>query len=809
MDRTISSRPRSILATSPVGRWRVRLIDALNAGPGPILLALSVAIGPVSAFALALGLAGSYDGTTLGAELALVVLGAAGILAASITGAWCLRGLSGTVGQVRLPSHGRSNARVFLLALTLWSPFLVFPIFFLAAAAKPSTETWLAYGFADKRWMTSLYFLGTLGAMLAITAGAAVARGAAARSDSWRAWATFAVHPAAPRRPGDERALPALAIHLGAKVIVGILFAAYFFSPPWHAGTSGGSIDGHIDANLGPIQAVDHGAVPYIGAASTQYGPGSQLIAILYMGHIHLSIVGLREAFALYHWLGATIFLTALCLRFPLRIALPAGAVAILVFPTLQIFSFIRGTGYVGFWGWGNVLRYVGGFTLGLFLSSVIIRSTTKRRLIAGFVLGWFWGILCYVSQENLAAGVIAGGTLSALFLLTQTYPARAIGQALGAILTGFSVSWLPALIYYAYVGDLGRFLQLYAFMPTAVARGYSNSSYPGWSDPWAKTYFTLPFVLATIGLSSILQFRPFGVALRWTRERVALVSVAVAAITSHEGALLRADSSHLMNTMLAVPVLLVVLVAYGSRVYGIERGFFSLVFAAAIVAVALGLLPSHTYRPRVLLDRIVAPVTTRLDGEFWTTPPDAPRGSVAAARVGASLLGQPSSRPVSMPRFVAIMDRLHDVIGNRATYVASFKDAYPGLVYFVADLRPAPILLEPSTLIVNLGVQGQFLRDFRDHINNVRAIVTLSLESPEAKIFAHTFPAHRTITLQYLRDPVFVLLRPSRPRRKAPSPSAYGFRLVVNREDKGLSIIWEASASEEIRSNLVNPGAR
>ena len=55
-----------------------------------------------------------------------------------------------------------------------------------------------------------------------------------------------------------------------------------------------------------------------------------------------MSIVGLREVFALYHWLGATIFIVALCLRFPLRIALPAAFAAVLVFPTLQLLGFAR-----------------------------------------------------------------------------------------------------------------------------------------------------------------------------------------------------------------------------------------------------------------------------------------------------------------------------------------------------------------------------------------------------------------------------------------------------------------------------------
>ena len=96
-------------------------------------------------------------------------------------------------------------------------------------------------------------------------------------------------------------------------------------------------------------------------------------------------------------------------------------------------------------------------------------------------------------------------------------------------------------LVYYASVGELGQLIDLYTLMPRAVAQGYSNTPYLGaWdadpTDAWAKTYYTLPFVLMALGVLSILCFQPFGVAFRWIPERVALVSTAVAAITFHQG---------------------------------------------------------------------------------------------------------------------------------------------------------------------------------------------------------------------------------------------------------------------------------
>jgi hypothetical protein len=758
---TTTARPYPV---SRADRWRVRLLGALDAGPAAIVGTTGTVAAAVSAFAFVLGCLGLADGPHARSELGLVVLGSSGVFVGGLVAAWFLGTRSRSDRERDGGGRAGSPSTGLLLGLTLWLPLLVPPIYFVSRLTQPPTEVWLLYGFTEKRWQTSLYMVGTLGLLLALVAGAAIARAAAEAPASWRAWAALVVGPI--RRSGtDEASRGSSAAYLAVKLVIGIAVAAYFFAPPWNVVSVGG-IDGHMDPHLGPIQAVSHGAVPYIGAAAIQYGPGSQLIAMLYTHQVDLSIVGLREVFALYHWLGATIFIVALCLRFPLRIALPASLSAVLVFPTLQLFGFVRGGGYIGFWGWGNVLRFVGAFTLALFLSSVIARSTTRRRVAAGVGLGSFWGMLAYVSQENLVGGLIAGGTLVTLFLLTRSYPARAIGQAVAAIAAGFVFAWLPVTVYYASVGELGRFLELYTLMPRAVARGYSNTPYlGGWDgDPgnnWGKTYYTLPFALMALGVLSILRFRPFGIALRWTPERVALVSTAVAAITFHQGALLRADSSHLINTMLALPALVVVLVVYGPRVFGLQRRTFALAFMAAVVGVTLLLLPPQAYRREAVLDRLVAPVSVRRDERFASRPAKLPAGSVAAARVGAALLDQPNTtRPVSMHRFVSAMDRLRRVVGERVAYVESFPNSSPGPVYFVADLRPAPILFDPYTMMVNVKLQQDFLRAFRKDLDGLEAVVTVNLQSAEATLFAQAFPRYRTATIAYLGKPVYVLLR-------------------------------------------------
>ena len=61
---------------------------------------------------------------------------------------------------------------------------------------------------------------------------------------------------------------------------------------------------------------------------------------------------------------------------------------------------------------------------------------------------------------------------------------------------------------------------------------------------------------------------------------------------------------------------------------------------------------------------------------------------------------------------------------------------------------------------MVNAKRQQDFLRAFRNDLDGLEAVVTVNLKSAEASMFAHTFPQHRKVTINYLGKPVYVLLR-------------------------------------------------
>ena len=118
-------------------------------------------------------------------------------------------------------------------------------------------------------------------------------------------------------RPGSGLAR-APAARATAGVLTSIAIAWYFYGPPWYLSQPGaGGIGVQEDVFLSGFQAISKGAIPYIGPASVQYGPGVQLLSYLYMRHIGtFSVVGFRESWAIFQWVGATILFVVFFLAF-------------------------------------------------------------------------------------------------------------------------------------------------------------------------------------------------------------------------------------------------------------------------------------------------------------------------------------------------------------------------------------------------------------------------------------------------------------------------------------------------------------
>ena len=421
------------------------------------------------------------------------------------------------------------------LALTAWFPLLLVVAYFSARATLPSAVAWIDFGHLDKRWVTSAYLLGVLAPMLLLVAAARVLAAGREQPPNWRSWlsglAPRRVRAPAPAPSVAPRTSPVHATWRGlarapvtratAGILTSLAIAWYLYGPPWYlSGPAAGGIGFQEDVFLSGFQAISRGAVPYIGPASVQYGPGAQLLSYLYMRHIStFSVVGFRESWAALQVAGATILFVVFFLAFGYLRGLVATLLSALIYPALPAMGFRPSGSYAGLFGWSDPLRYAGAIALILLLPVVVRRYPARGSLAGAAALGLLFGAMSYLAQENLVAGVVGAVAVGALLLLTGTSSIRSVATALLAALAGSLVIWVPVLAYYAVHGMLARFLHLYFLIPQAVAGGYSNTAYGGYQATasaraaqahWETFYYALPFILAVLALLVVVQFRPW-----------------------------------------------------------------------------------------------------------------------------------------------------------------------------------------------------------------------------------------------------------------------------------------------------------
>lgn len=766
--------------------WALRIVDA---GPRITGRAALASLAATSIAGLAVTRYVRPAGPLNGAQQVLMLIGLSGLALAGVLALMAAVVPARRRALILDRLVGPQHRAAIWLALAVWFPFLLIAAYYRVEATLPPGQVWIAFGYMDKRWISALYLLGALAPMLALMLAARVLEAGRTHPANWRSWLRELAPGGraantAPRLGAAEAAEPAAGppwvrfIRVAAGILTALGLAYYFYGPPWYLNRTFGAlpIGSQEDLYLGNFQAISSGAIPYIGPAANQYGPGAQLFSYLYMRHLGpFSVVGFRESWAAMAWIGASLLFVVFFLALGYVRGLIACLVSALIYPALQLMSFVPAGAYSGFYGWANPLRYAGAISLLLLLPAAIRRAPAWRGLACAAVLGLLWGVLSYVAQENLLAGVLGALVLGALLLLSGSASSRAVITSWLAVLAGFIVSWLPVLAFYASKGLVTRFLYLYFLDPRAVAEGYSNSPYGGLnphpvqvavSAPWAHMYYTLPFVLAVLALLAIVRFRPFGIAMEWSKDRIVVVAVLLTTIIMYQGALLRSDADHLTGTLLVVPALVVTCATALPRLLGGLRRT-TLVLAGAFICLAsLLLLPVRAYVLSSIGSQAAAPWLDRQ--RLATMPAPAPPDSLAALRVGTGLwAGTACCGRLNEPMsdLIQLGNELHAIIGNRTTYVVGIPAGYPGLIYFIAELRPAPYPLDQPTMVLTAAQAEAFESNFRSAVlPHTQALVSRDLEVPEVTAFRARYPHAVAIRLRFRRHLGFWALLSSPP---------------------------------------------
>lgn len=599
-----------------------------------------------------------------------------------------------------------------LWSLVGWLVLMAYPAWLVFATNPFSGVTWLAWGLQDYRWLIASYLVTVLSTVVLPPLCARL----------------LSTGPPAAIPPyGDGR-------WVGRSIrssLVGTAFALAIFAPPWNVERGNGEVGNH-DVHLSQLQAIHKGSLPYVGPASVQYGPGSQMLQYAHMSLAgKFTLAGYRESYALTALIGLAVFTSVSVGVLGLAYGLLAAVLALYLSP----FAFLGWDGpvFTGFFGWANPFRYMGAFVVMALMPSLVAASRGWRNVPA-LAAGLVWGAFTWMSQENLSGTCLAAALfLTAAWSLGCCSFAQVRGAVVNAVI-GLTAFWLPVLAYYAAYGELSRFVEGYFLISRFVAAGMSNTPWSG-ETVWTAAFYLTPWFLLAAAWAAIfdLPAKTFAVPLPAGRQRLlALVCLSLACFTA---ALFRKDSSHFVNVLIGLPAVMVALAKETPRIT--PRWLPRLLLIGSIVALAT-LFPTHSRMMRFVPDYLRYPWA-----RFWNDQPPltsawAHEPGPAFRRAGDFVSGDYRIYTGAMPAraFFETMNEVSQIVGDRAVFVHSFPRVPPEIVYFFADLRPGPILFNVSTMVFHTGIQQRFLRHMEEHCREIEAIVGTDAMTQEVALF-------------------------------------------------------------------------
>ena len=652
------------------------------------------------------------------------------------------------------PSAGRLSATMspagfaaIVLAVEAGLLLLLVPVWMLIRHSPTDDIPGWTYPYVNKRWLIALYGVGVV---------------------------TFLFLPVAFRWffPADDEGLTPEVVeparHWLAKVaglVVVIALAWLVAGPPWNVARHHRGIDFHEQVHLGPLQAISKGYLPFVGPASTQYGPGSQVLTYLFMTKVSgFTVVGFREANLAIH-LTTTIAVGLLAWW----LIDAASAMLILViavaYSPISFFGPLPDATFRGSYGWGNGFRYLGALLVVPALGLVASRARGVLPSWQVVLLGALWGAFAWVSQENLTSTLTSGGLVLLVLGFTRTTPWPALAGVAAGLVAGFACIWLPILGYYASHGEAGSFVANYFRVARAVAMGFSNTR---WSEPTTGPDYLIfrftPVVFIGVGVMTLWHLPTLRLRGPLTAAQVKLFAFVAVLAACYLTALYRSDSPHLMNTLIALPFVLTLafrdLPAWSARSWAGRLGLRVAVASAALYVYPLAPVLTDLYAT------VIKPSLVRFHAEAPPLPADTDERT-PFRRATALLSDEPvvAAGSVPMRQFLEEMTAIKTLVGDRRTYLAGMGSVYTGLVYFIGDLTPAPYLLERETMTINRLLEKQVLADLHQRIRDVECVMVRELESEEAKMFLEAYPGATIERRMLAGAPVFVLLAPHSPR--------------------------------------------
>ena len=133
-------------------------------------------------------------------------------------------------------------------------------------------------------------------------------------------------------------------VAVAAGLATAFVLGWYFFGPPWYLSQSTAVVTPQEDFWFSGFQAISMVMFRTQARRSSSTGRARSFFTYLLMRHVtSFSIVGFRQAWAIYQWVGASILFAVFFLAFGYIRGLAISLLGMLVYPALQEVAFQPG----------------------------------------------------------------------------------------------------------------------------------------------------------------------------------------------------------------------------------------------------------------------------------------------------------------------------------------------------------------------------------------------------------------------------------------------------------------------------------
>lgn len=619
----------------------------------------------------------------------------------------------------------RGPSRLLVAAMILAIAASVIPMLLWLTRNLDGSKYYYWYGFQDRRWIVSLYFIWVVGLPLLILILARIAR-----------------IPTKPVQIATNTTI--FAKSRFGLIKRGILFLglgslAWIQSgPPWGGPAMHGVVDIHETVHLKGYQGILKGAQPYIGAGGEQYGPLSQLFVSEWSQRASgVSLSGIREAYAAQNFMAVLFIILILVVFLRPKVAFFAVIAGCFLGPHFADFTqTIDGT--VGFFGWWNLWRYAGVLLLGLGIPWLLSQSRSpQRRVQIGFLVGLLWGLTTMFAQENLLGGILVAVILLVAVIVARITTARVAVATVSSLFIALTCVWVGYLLPYVLNGTAGDFITNYFLFPSAVTAGYTGSSWAA-ESPWTAFYVLAPALVCLGGVTlSLARCRETTETVKVSGAQRSVIPAWLSALglfaasaVAYAAVLNRSDESHLANSSWLFPFFVVVFMAWALEQQRTSPGGVVTIAIVAIPMVSLIIvgIGSRSIMPIYpSLEKFGSALASRVEGVSNPLFPPSGRIDAPLDPLDPALgIGQDVSRQEA-ERFSA---DLKSLAGERPTYIdssvsGSFGALTTGYWYFAADLHPVELPFEEDHMEISTHERDQNLKALSDPENPIEVLIT------------------------------------------------------------------------------------